>query len=148
MVWTVYLRRGVAFVPTEARTTAGFYLAIDPVRVVPGSDTAALAVAIEDAMGRGNPQVPTPVRGKYLPPVVLKHAKVSSWSRFEKGCFNWSIVENDGQFEIRPWKKRIDRGWDEDLAKIERLPVGTTREQAAKKLAGMVSERDRLERTI
>ena len=114
MLWNVYLRYGVAYVPTVAQTDAGFFLDVDPVAVVSATDTEALQHAIKQAIGRGNPKVATPTRAAFPKPVLLKYAKVKSWSAFEKGCLNWTIVEEDGVYQVKPGRKWPDRGWEDD----------------------------------
>jgi hypothetical protein len=125
MLWNLYLRNGTAYVPTVAQTEAGFFLDIDPVEVVPAIDTEALRNAVKQAIGRGNPRVPTPTRAAFPKPVVLRYAKVKSWSTFEKGCSNWTIVEKGGLYQIKRGRKRPDRGWEDDPTQIEALPPGT-----------------------
>src|SRR5882672_2271708 len=119
MLWNVYLRNGIAFIPTVAQTDAGFFLDIDPVAVISATDAEALQDPIKQAMGRGNPKVPTPTRAAFPKPVVLKYAKVKSWSAFEKGCLNWTIVVEDGVYHIKRGRKRPDHGWEDDPKHIE-----------------------------
>src|SRR5256885_17252816 len=99
MLWNLYLRNGTAYVPTVAQTEAGFFLDTDPVEVIPAVNTEALRNAVKQAIARGNPKVPTPTRAAFPKPVVLRYAKVKSWSAFEKGCSNWTIVETDGLYQ-------------------------------------------------
>jgi hypothetical protein len=135
MLWNLYLRNGTAYVPTVAQTEAGFFLDTDPVEVVSAVDTEALRNAIKQAIGRGNPRVPTPTRAAFPKPVVLKYAKVESWSAFEKGCSNWTIVEKDGLYQIKRGRKLPDRGWEDDPAQIETLPPGTGIDEVAQRAA-------------
>jgi hypothetical protein len=124
-LWNLYLWNGNVYVPTEARTEAGYFMDIDPVAVVSITDTDALRGTIKEAMDKGNPIIPTPTRAAFPKPVVLKYAKVKSWSAFEKGALNWTIVEKSGIYQIKPGRKRPDRGWEEDQAKIESFAFGT-----------------------
>ena len=55
MLWQLYLRKGTAYVPIVAQTEAGFYTDIEPVAVVPVTDSRALENAIKAAMSKGNP---------------------------------------------------------------------------------------------
>jgi hypothetical protein len=135
MLWNIYLRKGTAYVPTVAQTEAGFFLDTDPVEVVPAVDTEALRNAVKKAIGRGNPKVATPTRAAFPKPVVLKYAKVKSWSTFEKGCSNWTIVENDGLYRIKRGRNRPDGGWEDDPAQIEALPPGTDIDEIAQRAA-------------
>ena len=75
--------------------------------------------------------MPTPSRAAFPKPVVLRYAKVKSWSTFEKGCSNWTIIENGGLYQIKRGRKRTDRGWEDDPAQIEALPPGTDIDEIA-----------------
>jgi hypothetical protein len=135
MLWNLYLRNGTAYVPTVSQTEAGFFLDTDPVEAVPAVDTEALRDAIKRAIARGNPGVPTPSRAAFPKPVVLRYAKVKSWSAFEKGCSSWTIVEADGLYQIKRSRKRPDRGWEDDPAQIEALPPGASIDEIALRAA-------------
>ncbi len=138
MVWHIYLRNRTAFIPTVAQTDAGFYLDVDPVEVVSATDTEAFQHAVKQAIGRGNPKVPTPTRAAFPKPVVLKYATVKSWSAFEKGCLNWTIVEKDNVYRVIQGRKRPDRGWEDDPERIEALPPGTSIDEVAQRVASSV----------
>jgi hypothetical protein len=138
MLWHIYLRNRTAFIPTVAQTDAGFFLDVEPVEVVSATDTEALRHAVKQAIGRGNPKVPTPTRAAFPKPVVLKYAKVKSWSAFEKGCLNWTVVEKDGVYHVKPGRKRPDRGWEDDPTRIETLPPGTGIDEVAQRVASSV----------
>jgi hypothetical protein len=138
MLWQLYLRYGTVFVPTVARTVAGYYMNIDPVEVVSASDVEAVQTAIRAAMNSGNPTIPTPTRAESPKPVELKYAKVRSWSKFEKAALIWSIIEKDSNFKIVPGRRRRDRGWEEDHERTEHLPPGATPEMVARRMAVIV----------
>ena len=123
--------------PIVARTEAGFYMDIEPVRAVPATDSEALQSAIMEAMSRGNPTVPTPMRATFPKPVVLKYAKVQSWSAFEKNALNWTIVEESGSYQIKPKRRRPDKGWEDDPEKIESLPPGASVDTVARRVAAL-----------
>jgi hypothetical protein len=141
MLWHVYLRKGTAYVPTVAQTEAGFYTDIEPVAVVPVTDSAALENAVKVAMSKGNPVVPTPTRAAFPKPVVLQYAKVKSWSAFEKDALNWTVVEKAGSYQIEPGRKRSDgRGWEADPDRIESLPPGATYDEIARRVATLLAQ--------
>ena len=71
MVWGFYFRKGKVYVPRMARTEAGYYLNIEPVAVVDTDDFGGVVSAIQAAIERGNPAVPTPSRANFPKPVVL-----------------------------------------------------------------------------
>jgi hypothetical protein len=137
MLWKLYLRNGIAYVPTVAKTDAGFYLDVEPVRSVSASDSIALQNAIKQSIDLGNLIRPTPTRAAFPKPVVLAHAKVGSWSQFEKGAEYWGILEKDGNYQIKPGRKRPDRGWEDDPNRIESLE-GATVEVVAHRVAALV----------
>lgn len=138
MVWHIYLRNRTAFIPTVAQTDAGFYLDVEPVEVVSAIDTEALQHAFKQAIARGNPKVPTPTRAAFPKPVVLRYAKVKSWSAFERGCLYWTITEKDGVYHAIQGRKRPDRGWEDDPTRIKTLPPGIGIDEVAQRLASSV----------
>jgi hypothetical protein len=138
MLWHFYLRNDTAFVPTMGQTEAGFYLDIEPVEVVPAKDIQALRGAIQQAINRGNPRVSTPSRATFPKPVVLRHAKVKSWSAFEKGAMNWKVIEKDGNYQIKPGRKHPERGWEDDPTQTETLLPGTTVDTVAQRVASLM----------
>lgn len=145
MLWHLYLRNGTVYMPTVARTEAGYYLDIDPVEVVPAADSENLQSTIGKALSKGNPVAPTPTRATFPKPVVSKYAKVKSWSAFEKGTLVWSIVENSGNYQIEPHRKAPDKGWEDDPTRIEHLPPGTTLEEVAQRVAAMIRLSERVD---
>jgi|SRR5450756_683643 len=138
MVWHIYLRNRTAFIPTVAQTDAGFFLDVDPVGVVSTTDTEALQHAVKQAIGRGNPKVPTPTRAAFPKPVVLKYTKVKSWPAFERDCLYWTIVEKDGVYHVIQGRKRLDRGWEDDPERIEALPPGADIDEVAQRVTSSV----------
>src|SRR5437899_4178781 len=114
-LWHIYVRRGVAYVPTTAQTEAGFFLDVEPVAVVVADNSAVLQNAVADAIRRGNPTVATPVRTTFPKPVLLHYAKTRTWADFEKDTQFWSIAEKDGVYAVNHGRRRADgRGWEDD----------------------------------
>jgi len=136
MLWGLYLRDGIAYVPTMARTQAGYSTYIEPIYVVPAANTGDLQHAIHKAIDSGNPRVPTPPRA--TPHPVLKYAGVKSWSAFEKNACYWTILEKDGVYQIKPGRKAKPRGWEDDVEKIESFPPGTAADEVIKRLIVLV----------
>jgi hypothetical protein len=112
------LRKGVVYVPTMGKMDKGFYRGVEPVAVVPASNTDTLRRALAETIARGNPHVPMLRRRDWPPPVVLKYAGVKSWSAFERGMRLWSITEKEGTFQIAEQKKQTDRMWRDDPNEI------------------------------
>jgi hypothetical protein len=135
MLWELYLRKGSVYVPTVAQIEPGYYLVIEPVEVVSAQDLEAVQRAIIGTISRGNPRVPAPNRAEALRPVLLKYSGVKSWSAFERNAENWSLVEKNGRYQLKPARKRADRGWEDDPDKIEEFPTDIGIEELAYKVA-------------
>jgi hypothetical protein len=105
---------------------------------VPVADAVALTAAIKETMARGNPIIPTPKRDSWPEPVVLKYAKVKSWSAFEKEALNWEVVEEAGIYQINPGRRHPDGGWEDDPERIETLPEGAAIDDVAKRVVALV----------
>jgi hypothetical protein len=138
MLSHLYLRNGTVYLPTVAKTEAGFYMDVEPVRVVSATDSKALQGAIVEVMSKGNPTVPTPARASFPKPILLNYARVKSWSDFEKNALVWTIEETDGIYQIKPGRRRADRGWEDDPGRIESLPSGTVLGTVAQRAADLV----------
>lgn len=145
MLWHLYLRRDTVYVPTVAKTEAGYHMGIDPVRTASVSDSDALQAAIAEAMNRGNPIVPTPTRAAFPRPAVLKYAGLKSWATFGRDASYWKITEKDGAYRIVQGKRRADRGWEDDPEKTELLPPGATVETVARRLVALLQSAQRTE---
>ena len=85
MLTEIYLRKDAVYLPTVAKTEAGFYCAIDPVTVVAIGDSDALRSAIKQSLAKENPMIRTPARDAWPEPVVLKYAKVKYFGPFFEG---------------------------------------------------------------
>ena len=141
MVGEIYLRKDTAYLPTLGKTEAGFYSGIEPVAVVPIRDADAFVAAIKETITRGNPAIPTPKRDAWPEPVILKYAKVKSWSAFEKEALYWGIEEKGGTYQIEPGKRHPEGGWEDDRERIETLPNGTTVDDFAKRVVALVQSK-------
>ena len=119
MLWHVYLRKGTVFVPTVAKTDAGFFIDVEPVAVVESTNRQEIISAIKAAIGSGNPIVATPTRAEFPKPVVLKYANVKSWATFEKNAFCWTVKKNASAFELHSPRMNVPKPWEEGPAKIE-----------------------------
>jgi len=129
MLYYFYLRKGVVYIPTPGMVEKGFYRDIEPVTVVPVSNTGALRQALRDTIARGNPIVPRLPRAQWPPPVTLKHAGVKTWGAFERGMSYWAIKEDNGVFRIVGHWKNDTKLWVEDPDKIETFAPGTTADE-------------------
>lgn len=139
--WLLILRKGQAFVPTMARTEAGFYVAIEPVAVVNARDQLGLERALIRTIRRGNPLVPTPSRANASKNPLLKHAKVKSTSSFDKLAKSWKFSKRNGDYFIIPYKKK-ERGQVEDHERGEAIPAEEPVEAVVRRLVRRALESD------
>jgi hypothetical protein len=98
--WNLYIAAGKLIVPTSAKAEAGFGIEVEPVVVASLSDSAGSSDAKQ-----GNPSVPTPDGKTRLPPVVLRHAGVKSWSAFVSKAKGWAVKKAPGSYLVVPLKK-------------------------------------------
>jgi hypothetical protein len=138
MVWACYLRRGIVYVPTEAKIKTGGYMDIDPVFVIPIHDTNGIRSALKEVIAKGNPVIPPILRDDYPEPCLLKYAGVKTWGAFAKGAYTWTMYDLNGQYKIAGKRKMRPRGWVEDPEQIVILPAGATADDACDQLIAMV----------
>ncbi len=105
MYVSFYLRNGTAFVPTTAKTEAGYWMAVEPVEVWKVEAPEALQPMLLSAINRGNPIVPTPIRGNFPRPIMERYCGLKSLSAFERTASCWAISEYDGLFHIYEWRR-------------------------------------------
>lgn len=140
-MWHVYVRKDTVFVPDVARTEAGFFLDVEPVRVAKLSDLQSLALAIEQAMVSGNPRVPTPTRAAFPKPVILKPAGVKNWNSFvERGaCF--TVFRGEGELEITETGRNDDGEWVDAPSLNQKLSGDSTALDIATRIAERAGQR-------
>ena len=134
-MWHVYVRKDAAFVPDVAKTEAGFYLDVEPVKTVKLEDFSALAGAIDLVMAKGNPTVPTPTRGGFPKPVILKPAGVESWNAFVERGACYTIFIGQGEIEIAETGRNDVGEWVDAPSLDEKLPGDSTAMDIAKHIA-------------
>lgn len=141
-VCDVYVRDGVAFLPTVARTTAGFWMDVEPVEVVPfaAAETAGLCAALARVIDRGNPTVPTPTRATFPPWVVLRHAGVASARAFGRTAAYVHVESGPDGFEA--WLGTPDGrgGWTPGRPTTAARPSTTATAERAVALAGLIRQ--------
>jgi hypothetical protein len=133
--WLLILHKGQAFVPTTAKTEAGFYLSIEPIDVIDTSDERKVEEALLRAIGRGNPAVPTPSRADYSrKPALLRLAKAKSRASFERVAKSWKLSKRQGAYFIVPYRHREDSGAEEDTERGEAIPADVPLEEVVHRL--------------
>jgi hypothetical protein len=100
MDWHVYLKGDVVFVPTIGALDKGVYREIEPVAVVPLTNTEGARRAPRATVARGNPPAPQYSSGNFPPPVLLKYAGAKTWSAFARGALTWSIELTEDLYQI------------------------------------------------
>jgi hypothetical protein len=125
MLFHVYVRRGIVYVPTVAQREGGAYTDIEPVAVEPITNIDGLRRALAEAIAKGNIIVSVP-KGKWPAPVVLKYAGVKTWSAFARDASSWSIEEDDDQYRIVGYRKHPRGYWQQDSDQQTIFPPGTT----------------------
>jgi hypothetical protein len=138
--WLIFVFKEQVFVPTMARTEAGFYIGIEPVEVVDLCDHAAVEQALIRTISRGNPSVPTPSRANFPKNPLLKYAKVKSDSSFDKVAKSWKLSKRDGAYFIVPYRPRKDRGQEEDTERGEAMPADLRLDAVARRLISRALE--------
>jgi hypothetical protein len=124
MLFHSYLRDGIVYVPTVAVREGGpVYTDIEPVAVVPATNTEVLRRAFLDAIARKNVVVPVP-KGKWPAPVLLKYAGVRSWSAFARNASLWSIEKEGDVYQIVDYRKHAKGYWQQDPDQKIQFPAG------------------------
>ena len=122
-LWLLIIRKDQVFIPTMARTEAGFYMGIEPVEIVEANAHEKVENAMIRSVGRGNPIISTPSRDSYPESPLLKYAKVKTASTFERSAQSWKLSIVNDAYEIGPYKKVKPAGSIEDLGRTEALPI-------------------------
>jgi hypothetical protein len=140
MLFSSYLREGIVYVPTVAKREGGpVYTEIEPVAVVPVTNTEAIRRALLDAIARKNIIVPVP-KGKWPAPVLLKYAGVRSWSAFARNASAWSIKENDGLYQIVGHRKHSKGYWEEDPSQQIQFPAVATIDDVVDRMIAILQD--------
>ena len=138
MLWHIYLRDGEVFVPTVAKTDAGFFVDIEPVVVLKSNEPMGVMAAVVAVINNGNPSVETPSRAAFPKPAVLSHAKVKTWAAFEKKANFWKVTKNGSEFQLKPQRKSSGHGWEDVPGKSESFVGDGALEKLASSLALMI----------
>lgn len=139
MLHTCYLRDGVVYVPTVGKR-GGAYTDIEPVAAVPIANADGIRRALLDAIARKNPAVPLQ-KGKWPPPVVLKHAGVKTWAAFERRASTWNMEEKkNGSYRIIGYRRHADGYWVEDHDSEIEFAQGTAIEAVVDRMVAILQE--------
>lgn len=138
-----YLRKGAAFVPTMAKTEAGYWMGVEPVEVQKVATVEALEQLLLTVMERGNPVFATPTRQNFPRPVMERYCGLKSLSAFERTATCWSISRNEIAYRIYEWRRSERyRGAREEATDSEiRLPIDTPLRDVARRAAEVALSR-------
>src|SRR5690348_5935029 len=126
-MYSCYLRKGTVYIPTWGKVETGSHRMVEPVSIVPVSDTEGLRRSLRDAFARGNPIVPNLLREQQRqPPLLQKYAGVKDWSTFARSTLTWNIVEKGGTYTITRKMRSPHGGWIPDPSHVVTMPPGAT----------------------
>jgi hypothetical protein len=130
MLVECYLREGIVYVPTVARRASSpIYTTIEPIAVVPLNDPDAVRAALLDSVKKGNAIIPDPdPQALRVPPIILKYARVRSWSAFFRTAWSWSITQEHRAYQILGYSKHPKGYWEEDQSQKIQFPPQATPE--------------------
>jgi hypothetical protein len=138
--WMLYVLREKAFIPTMARTQAGFYVGIEPVEVVDVRDQVGLEQALLRAVHRGNPSVRTPSRDNFPKSVLLERTKLRSLKSLDRLGKSWRLSKKPSGYSIAPYRPLPEGGAVEDLEHEETIPVEAPLEKIVRRLLSRALE--------
>jgi hypothetical protein len=116
----IIVRKGRAYVPTEALIEGGPYVLVEPIHIV-DLNIHDIVQALEQVIAAGHPEFPSPTfeewRKRKDP--ILKAANVRSWKELAKSGASYTIgwsedtvtlyisrLDHQGRFEADPTKTR------------------------------------------
>jgi len=113
---------------------------MEPVAVVPLSDSEGMRRALQATIARGNPPAPRYSAGNFPPPVLLKYAGVKTWSAFARGTLTWSIEEAEGLYQIVPYRKNAKGYWEPDPDQKTVFPSGTETDAVIERMISIMEQ--------
>jgi hypothetical protein len=139
----VYLRKGTVYVPTVAKTEAGFYMNVEPVSVTSVSSRKSLQNVLHEVMARGTPVIPTPKRNAYPPPLLPKYAGLKTDRAFMQGTSHWAIDERGGNYQIIGYRVHSDGYWVQDAAQKIDFPANASAGDVVDRMIAMLQDTER-----
>ena len=112
---------------------------IEPVAVLPATNTEGLRTAFRDAVARKNIDVP-PVKGKWPPPILPKYAGVKSSAAFDRDASTWNIQEDEGKCKIVGYRRHPEGYWAEDRDQTIEFPPGTLMDAVIDRMIAILQE--------
>lgn len=134
----VYLRKGMVYLPTVAKTEAGFYMNVEPVAKVSVSNATGLRATLTDAVAKENLIIPTPKRSAFPPPVLPKYAGVKTDREFMRGASHWAIERKNGNNQIFGYRVHRDGYWVQDATQKIDFPSDATTENVIEQMIAVL----------
>jgi hypothetical protein len=132
-----YLRQGTVFLPTVGKVNKIVYFFVEPVAVVPVSNTGALRTALHETIKRGNPTVQY---DRSAPPILCKYAGVKSWNTFARNASLWIMDDTNGILRVIPNSRGSDGAFTPDERAVETLPEGSTVDNLIDRMIDILQE--------
>lgn len=143
MLYNSFFKNNVVYVPTVVKLQTGAYMDVEPVAVVPVTNSEALRRAFFDAIAKGNAVVPNPPKDNWPSPVLLKYTGAKTWSSFKRGASHWHIQEKDGNFQIVGYRSHRKGYWEEDPDQVIKFPAGTNIEEVIERMITILQDNAR-----
>jgi hypothetical protein len=144
---SLFLRKGIVYIPTSRQIPGSYYRETEPVQVAPVADITALIDAIERAIGIGNPSI-TEAEAATAPSwMTVARTGVKSWSAFERGALTWSLGTDPktGAYRMHPYVPLKGGGWAPERVSLFTLPADTPIPEVARCAAEVVSNAAKLQ---
>jgi hypothetical protein len=140
MLYQIYLKKGIVYLPTTVNQGTARYMDVEPVTVVPVADTEGLRCALRNTIPKQNPFVAPSVEDARKPPVMLKYTGDKSWSAFMRGTSPWSIYEKDGKYQIEGYRIHRKGYWEQDPDQRIELPPGTPLDEVIDRMIAILQD--------
>jgi hypothetical protein len=138
MLYMCYLRRGFVYVPAVGKR-GGVYTVIEPVDVVPVTNTEGLRATFRNVIAKRNVDVPL-IKGKWPPPILPKYAGVKTSAAFDRGASTWNIKDDDEKYKIVGYRRHPDGYRVEDRAQTIEFPPGTSVDVVVDRMIAILQE--------
>lgn len=142
--WVVYYANAKVLVPVQAKTVAGIWRMIDPMKVIDVDKNSVLKRAIIDVIEKGNPIIPDQNRYEMLKITFHKRLGFKSYKAFHHGALLWEIKLNDKTFQLGFCGTESEgRGLESNQSERITFSSGTPVESVVDKLIEIIQETHR-----
>lgn len=141
MSFSFFLRSGLVYVPTPAKFDVGIGTHIEPVDVVPVSDSESLRRAFNRALQTEIQVLPTPDRDKRGDSVLLKYARVKTWGAFARNTSTWSVGTIEDGWRIESYRKGPRGSFLVDKEQRIEFPPETSASEVMDRMIAILQEK-------